>query len=202
MTWSKNRDLELFWPLRFLPQEQDIREARILTFGYNSSFRFGSGKTKMSVLDFAKDLLYELKYGSEETEHGLEDLRMGERPILFVVHSMGGLIVKEAYMQGLYDPAYQPIVQAVAAIAFLSTPHRGTNLAESLNRILQVSFVGNPKQFIADLAAGSHTLQKLNEQFRHVASKLQIVSFYETRPTPVLRKSQMVRMLVSKPSLF
>lgn len=96
-------------------------------------------------------------------------------------------------MQGQNDPMYKSIIDAVSAIVFLSTPHRGTNLAETLNRILQVSFVSNPMQFIAELAAGSQMLQKLNEQFRHVAPKLDIVSFYETRPTTVFTKTQVVR---------
>ena len=95
-------------------------------------------------------------------------------------------------MQGQNDPMFKSIVEAVSAIVFLSTPHRGTNLAETLNRILQVSFISNPTQFIAELAAGSQTLQKLNEQFRHVAPKLDIVSFYETRPTTMFSKTSLV----------
>ncbi|KAK4113334.1 hypothetical protein N656DRAFT_778094 [Canariomyces notabilis] len=194
LTWSHNRDPDYFWPLKFLPSEPDINEARILTFGYNANFRPGSGRNKMSILDFAKDLLYDLKYSQDNSGRGLEDLHMGERPIIFIVHSMGGLIVKEAYMQGQNDPAYDSIISAVSAIIFLSTPHRGTNLAETLNRILQVSFATSPMQFISELSAGSQTLQKLNEQFRHVAPKLDIFSFYETRPTPlaVFKKSQIM----------
>ncbi|KAI1087197.1 hypothetical protein F5B19DRAFT_497604 [Rostrohypoxylon terebratum] len=192
MTWSYQRNLEYFWPLKFLPSEPDINEARILTFGYNANFRPGSGKNKMSILDFAKDLLFDLKHAQDETVPELEDLGMGERPIIFTVHSMGGLIVKEAYVQGQNDPAYEPIIKAISSIIFLSTPHRGTNLAETLNRILQVSFVASPMQFISELAAGSQTLQKLNEQFRHAAPKLQIVSFYETRPTTMLKKAQIM----------
>jgi triacylglycerol esterase/lipase EstA (alpha/beta hydrolase family) len=95
-------------------------------------------------------------------------------------------------MQGQNDPNYQEIIKAVSSIIFLSTPHRGTNLAEVLNRILQVSFATNPMKFIAELASGSQMLQKLNEQFRHIAPRLQIVSFYETRPTTVM-KTQIVR---------
>lgn len=101
----------------------------------------------------------------------------------------------QAYMLGQNDPTYESIIKAVSAIIFLSTPHRGTNLAEILNRILQVSFVASPMQFISELATGSQTLQKLNEQFRHVAPKLDIVSFYETRPTSmmnVVRKTKIV----------
>ena len=72
-------------------------------------------------------------------------------------------------MQGQNALTYKSIIRAVSSIIFLSTPHRGTNLAATLNRILQVSFVANPMQFIAELTAGSQTLQKLNETFRHVA---------------------------------
>ncbi|KAB5522826.1 hypothetical protein GE09DRAFT_493848 [Coniochaeta sp. 2T2.1] len=193
MTWSKNRDLDYFWPLHFLAQEPGlISRARILTFGYNSNFRPGSGKSQMSILDFAKELLFDLRYGQDDCGPELKDLGMGEKPITFVVHSMGGLIFKEAYMQGQNDPNYDDIIKSIASVIFLSTPHRGTNLAEILNRILQVSFVTNPMKFIAELAAGSQTLQRLNEQFRHVAPNLQIISFYETRPTPVLKKTQIM----------
>jgi len=96
-------------------------------------------------------------------------------------------------MQGQNDPNYHDIIKSITSIIFLSTPHRGTNLAETLNRILQVSLVANPMKFIAELAAGSQTLQGLNEQFRHVAPNLQIISFYETRPTSVLKKTQIAR---------
>jgi len=93
-------------------------------------------------------------------------------------------------MNGQNDPHYDEIIKSITSIIFLSTPHRGTNLAEILNRILQVSFVTNPMKFIAELAAGGQTLQRLNEQFRHVAPNLEVISFYETRPTSVLKKTQ------------
>lgn len=96
-------------------------------------------------------------------------------------------------MQGQYDPEYKDIVEPVSAIIFLSTPHRGTNLADTLNRILQASIISSSKQFISELTKNSFTLQKLNEQFRHVAPKLDIVSFYETRMTPIgIKKNKVV----------
>lgn len=68
MTWSKNKDIErLFWPRLFLPQEQDIgASARILTFGYNAGVKGRGGASVKSILDFAKDLLYDLKYSKDE----------------------------------------------------------------------------------------------------------------------------------------
>ena len=78
LSWSKNHDLDLFWPLKFLPFEPGINEARLLTFGYNANFGPGSRKNKMSVLDFAKDLLYDLKYAKDESGPELDELNMGE----------------------------------------------------------------------------------------------------------------------------
>lgn len=198
MTWSKYKDPELFWPLTFLPLEPDVCLARILTFGYNANFR-KAGNVSTSVLDFAKDLLFDLKYAKNERK---EDLNMGNVPLIFVVHSMGGLIVKEAYMQGQNDPEYESIIKAISAITFLATPHRGTNLAEILNRILQSTIVTNSKQYISELAKNSFTLQKPNEQFRHVAPRLDIVSFYETQPCSIGLKNARIMVLEKDSSVL
>ena len=96
-------------------------------------------------------------------------------------------------MQGQNDPEYEAIVKAISAIIFLATPHRGTNLAELLDRILRSTMVSSSKQYVTELAKNSYTLQKLNEQFRHIAPRLDIVSFYETQSTPIgLKNSRIV----------
>ncbi len=102
-------------------------------------------------------------------------------------------------MQGQNDPEYESIIKAISAITFLATPHRGTNLAEILDRILRTTFISNSKQYISELAKNSFTLQKLNEQFRHIAPRLDIVSFYETQPTAIgLKSARVVRRLQPK----
>ncbi|KUI52743.1 Vegetative incompatibility protein HET-E-1 [Cytospora mali] len=191
-TWSKYKNPELFWPLTFLPL--DVSSARISTFGYNASFQ-KPGSVVLSILDFAKDLLFDLKYGKDKD---LNELDMGKVPIIFVAHSMGGLVVKEAYIQGQNDPEYESIIKAITAINFLATPHRGTDLAQTLNRLLD-SIMVNSKQYVAELARNSLTIQKLNEQFRHVAPRLDIISFYETLPTSIGLRSIRV-MVVEKDS--
>lgn len=77
-TWSKYKDPGLFWPLTFLPLEPDVCLARIFTFGYNADFR-KAGNAGTSVLDFAKDLLFDLKYAKDEQ---LEDLEMGSVSVI------------------------------------------------------------------------------------------------------------------------
>ena len=96
---------------------------------------------------------------------------------------MGGLIVKKAYLLGKNDPEYKHITKSIASIIFLSTPHRGSNLAAVLHSILEVSFAS--KQYVTDLKRDSSILEALNEEFRHIAPKLQIFSFYETMETAI-----------------
>ena len=91
--------------------------------------------------------------------------------------------MKKAYLLGQNDPEYKDITKSIASIIFLSTPHRGSNLAAVLHSILEVSFAS--KHYVADLKRDSSTLEALNEEFRHIAPKLQIFSFYETMETAI-----------------
>lgn len=179
-TWSKHHDPSLFWPGLWLPNESQLVKTRILTFGYNANYGCGT-RSSSTINDFAKELLYEMAFARNENG---EELELGKVPIIFVVHSMGGLVVKKAYLLGQNDEEYQGIVSSISAIIFLATPHRGTNLADVLKKLL-TACLQSPKLFINDLNKGSCALEEINEQFRHVALNLSIVSFYETSPTAI-----------------
>ena len=73
-TWSKYQDPSLFWPQEWLPLEPEICTARILSFGYNASFRAGGPKSISNIADFAKDLLFEMRFGKDDDA---EDLLLG-----------------------------------------------------------------------------------------------------------------------------
>lgn len=53
-TWTKNEDPALFWPQAWLPEDDDFRDVRIHTFGYDCDWGKGS---ILNVHDFAKSLL-------------------------------------------------------------------------------------------------------------------------------------------------
>ena len=187
-TWSRDQNPELFWPGLWLPLETELERARIFTFGYNASFRPGEAKSIAGITDFAKELLFELRFG--KTHEG-EKFGIGETPLIFVTHSMGGLLAKKACVLGQNDEHYKALVRSISAIIFLSTPHRGSNLAELLNRILVASFQ-SARNFITDLNRSSMALEEINEQFRHIAPRLSIWSFYETLPTSIGPRKMMV----------
>ncbi|KAI9748072.1 MAG: hypothetical protein M4579_007319, partial [Chaenotheca gracillima] len=188
-SWSWQRDIAHFWPGKWLPKEEGFRTARILSFGYDAHFKSGGSGVVSSISDFAKDLLFCMKFGTTEDS---QQLHLGKRPIIIVAHSMGGLIAKKACVFGQNDQHYQDMIRSVQAILFLGTPHRGSNLAESLNRILSISPMTSTKQYISDLHKSSPALEDLNEQFRNFASKVQLFSFYETRLTPLGPASKLI----------
>lgn len=68
-TWSKDKNPELFWPEKWLPE--DLPRARIHSYGYNSNF--ASTKSSIySVLDFSKELLFAVQYSPSDLGQACE----------------------------------------------------------------------------------------------------------------------------------
>lgn len=178
-TWCHDRNLDYFWP-PWLGEENGLSSFRIFTFGYNSNFK--GARTNLNILDFAKDLLFQILTFSDAS--GANYAPLGHRAIFFVAHSMGGLVVKKAYVLGKQDHEYVDIISRVRGILFLATPHRGAQYAKILNNILSVAPFGpSSKAYVADLDIHSGVLQDINEQFRVVCGDLALVSFFETLKT-------------------
>ncbi|PMD13592.1 NACHT and WD domain protein [Hyaloscypha hepaticicola] len=179
-TWSWQRDRKNFWPA-WLSQETDLCRSRIFTLGYNAEF---SGQdTPLSILDFAKDLLFRMKTYSDGG--GASDQPIGQNPLVFVMHSMGGLVVKKAYIIGKSDEQYARIISQIHAMLFLATPHRGSANAEFLNNVLRTTPGLSAKTYISELEKTSTSLQDINEQFRTVCGNIKLVSFYENQKTTI-----------------
>ena len=146
----------------------------------NSNFK-GAG-TNLNIIDFAKELLFQMLVFSA----GIRDqsISIGRQPIIFVAHSMGGLVVKKAYVLGKHDGQYSKIISQTHGIMFLATPHRGAHYAKILNNILSTTpFGAPPKAYVDDLDIHSRILQDINEQFRTQCGEVPLVSFFETQKT-------------------
>jgi pimeloyl-ACP methyl ester carboxylesterase len=184
-TWSWDRDVANFWP-RWLAEEGALSTWRIFTFGYDSNWR-GSG-ANLNISDFAKDLLLQML-----TFTNNDGTVVGTRNMIFVAHSMGGLVVKKAYLLGKQDGQFAEIASMFYGIIFLGTPHRGAQSATTLNNILASLPIGLPsKSYVAELQLRSNILHEINEQFRHHCQDLALVSYFETQKTNVGLKDALV----------
>jgi protein SERAC1 len=80
-------DQTVYWPLDLLPTS--CPTARILTWGCNTIVSNGQlPRNQNDIFAHADDLLQELTVARDETK------TIG-RPIIFVTHSLGGVIIKE-----------------------------------------------------------------------------------------------------------
>ena len=94
-------------------------------------------------------------------------------------------IYDQAYLDAQLDDTYSVLSRSIRAVIFLATPHQGADLSEFLNKLLSVSFRHSPKQYVSELSKNGPFLKSVNEQFRHIATRLRIFSFYETLQTSV-----------------
>lgn len=90
------------------------------------------------------------------------------------------------------DPSCSDLVKRIEAMVFLATPHRGSDLAATLNSILRASVAHNSRAYISDLDRPSEMLAMLNDSFRHCAHDLTLYSFYESQETNLRIRSELI----------
>ena len=182
-TWSKGPNITLFWPKHWLPRDPEFNNARIHSFGYDADWT----EKKPSILnihDFGSRLLTAL--------HLSEWIRRSASlPIIFVAHSMGGLVVKQAFILSQTNPTYDDLGSRFHTMFFLATPHHGAHLAHVLSNILKATDYGH-RPFVDDLHNDSPQIQRINDDFRHHAHKVRLFSFWETKPSSFGLKKELV----------
>jgi hypothetical protein len=106
---------------------------------------------------------------------------IGARPIIFVCHSLGGLLVKQL-LRGAYDDKdgrYRPIYERTMAVLFLGTPHFGVTLAD---RVADFKGLLGVNVNVEELKAHDAHLENLGNWYVDHSAGLHTISFYETRP--------------------
>ncbi|KAF4343770.1 ankyrin repeat [Fusarium beomiforme] len=173
-TWTQDGKL---WLADFLPQ--DIPYARIFTFGYDSRIAFTGSASRVD--DHARNLLERLmakrRYFSEK------------RPLIFICHSLGGIVVKRALaIAHERSRRYDSITRDTFGIMFLGTPHRGSDVAfwgNLLAKLADVLTLGSIRtQVLEDLKRKSDMLGAICSQFVERSESLhRIFSIYERQRT-------------------
>ncbi|KAL2024346.1 hypothetical protein VTK56DRAFT_8828 [Thermocarpiscus australiensis] len=173
-TWSYSSEPGMFWPKEWLPNEVGFRHVRLHSYGYNSDWTTRK-ESYLTIHDFGQALIADV-YNSPSLR------KNGDTPIIFVAHSMGGLVVKKAYLLATHDPTYMAIARRIHTMFFLGTPHRGSDSAQ-IARIVRYSAGYGVKAFVDDLVPGSAALDQINDEFRHVCSNVRLWSYFEGVPT-------------------
>ncbi|KAI5858071.1 hypothetical protein BZA05DRAFT_385833 [Tricharina praecox] len=171
----RSRMQNQMWLRDFLPPDMERlgHKVRILTYGYDCSLQ--DSDSSAGICDFAKSLLVEINGArtSKKERH---------RPIIFIAHSLGGLVVKQALVSALRgDQDERTILNAVTGLFFFGVPNCGLDVT---NLMTLVKDAKNAR-FIDELGVGSHLLRHICTQFSRGLSlnDCHVQSFYELRYT-------------------
>ncbi|OIW33576.1 hypothetical protein CONLIGDRAFT_184066 [Coniochaeta ligniaria NRRL 30616] len=121
-TWL-HRESGVHWPRDLL--KHDVPNARILSWGYDADVAsFWGHASNNHLAEHARNLLGDLVRLRVDTDSE-------RRAVLFVVHSLGGLVVQRALSisRERAEPHLKSLEAATRGILFMGTPHNGSDLA-------------------------------------------------------------------------
>ncbi len=194
MTWTDRQGH--MWLRDSLPVH--IPQARIMTFGYDSAV-FSSHSTS-SIADFALDLLERIRLNRQSEAESRRD-------IIFICHSLGGVVCKKALVTAHERPQYATILERIYGVVFMGTPHRGSGLAslvKPLSNIINASLL-SPRvrsDLLNDLQLSSRVLTDVSTSCVHRLAPLHIVSFYEQNHLEPLGCLVSLESRISEPTLL
>jgi hypothetical protein len=172
---------ETYWPRDLLPKT--LPRARILTWGYDVRIEKAfEPVSQVSILQHAEGLLSDL--------HGLRAASSSSLlPLVFVAHSLGGIIVKDALSLSRFESGHLiEISLATIGVVFMGTPHRGSRIA-SIGKIafeLSKVLLKSPNvQILRTLEVDSDVLLRIGRNFEQLLGegKIKIQSFSEELKT-------------------
>ena len=183
-TSQKDGGAGIFWPADLIPH--DFPTIRVLTFGYDSQItrHYATGTSKNGIFDHGNSLLNALSR---------ERTNLSNRPIIFVAHGLGGLVVKQALIEARKRTSshhIHDIYTSAHAVIFFGTPHRGFDFASwgltasNLAKAAQMD-VNDAILRELDPASGSSKLLELRRDFHDILqdprqrSPLQLYTFQE-----------------------
>uniref|UniRef100_A0A5F9CW55 Protein SERAC1 n=1 Tax=Oryctolagus cuniculus TaxID=9986 RepID=A0A5F9CW55_RABIT len=160
------------WPKTWLAR--DCPALRIISVEYDTSlsdWRARCPTERKSIAFRSTELLRKLRAAG-----------VGDRPVIWVSHSMGGLLVKKMLVEASKKPEMSTVINNTRGMIFYSVPHHGSHLAEYSVNVRYLLF---PSLEVKELSKDSPALKTLQDDFLEFAKdkNFQVLNFVETLPT-------------------
>ncbi|XP_016056177.1 PREDICTED: protein SERAC1 isoform X2 [Miniopterus natalensis] len=162
------------WPKTWLAG--DCPALRIISVEYDTSlsdWRARCPTERKSIAFRSNELLQKLRAAG-----------VGDRPMIWVSHSMGGLLVKKMLLEASQKPEMSTVINNTRGIIFYSVPHHGSHLADYSVNVRYLLF---PSLEVKELSKDSPALKVLQDDFLKFAKdrNFQVLNFVETQPTSI-----------------
>ncbi|KAI4282990.1 MAG: hypothetical protein L6R38_002516 [Xanthoria sp. 2 TBL-2021] len=160
----------VYWPKHLLPEA--LPSARVFVYGYDTKVRhtLGAPVSKNNVYDIASDFLRTLE---------AERRSQPSRPLMFIAHSLGGIVVKELLRQSyglqVQHSHLHRIYKATAAVMFFGTPHGGADprgfREHVVEQVARAAGLTVNEQIVSTLLPTSERLRELRDEFGLMARR-------------------------------
>ncbi|RDW91018.1 hypothetical protein BP5796_02183 [Coleophoma crateriformis] len=190
------------WLRDFLPE--DVEDVRVMTYGYDTDLKVG--KWKNTIYDLANSML--------NAVHSVRKFVSRTRPIIFMGHSLGGLLIKQALIivadNQDYKP-YQDILHNCCGVVFFGVPNQGIRYNELISMVEGERSLDFVRGLLPDEdTEESPTLRALSRDFGNRLKKFRyssentvnVLCYYETQQTCVSKNDEpkVERLLVTESS--
>ncbi|KAK0638583.1 hypothetical protein B0T16DRAFT_227181 [Cercophora newfieldiana] len=152
---------------------------RTITYGYESSLV--QSNSFQSISDIAQTLVLQLKLGGWNLP--------SSKPVVFLAHSLGGLVLKEGIVQmAARDKSFSAVLDNISGAVMFGVPSLGMQQCH-----LMAMVEGQPNEcLIEDLSrqTGARYLRDLNARFEGLSflKTAKVFWAYETRESPTVMK--------------
>ena len=181
-TWRSGTDENTSWP-HWLAQEFGT-QLGVWSLGYAAAPSKWQGFPFFGDKDPDAGAAMSLPRRAENALDRLVGAGIGQRPVCFITHSLGGLLVKSILRRSAdsqFAPDRLQVVEQCRGVLFLATPHHGSRLAD-LAAAIKVYL---PSVSTLDLKDNDDDLMDLYEWYRSYAPTHHIFtrSYYENNET-------------------
>jgi hypothetical protein len=181
-TWRSGTDENTSWP-HWLAMEFGT-QIGVWSLGYAAAPSKWQGFPFFAGKDPDAGAAMSLPRRAENALDRLVGAGIGQRPLCFITHSLGGLLVKSILRRSAdsqFAPERLQVVEQCRGVLFLATPHHGSRLAD-LAAAIKVYL---PSVSTLDLKDNDDHLMDLYEWYRGYAPTHHIFtrSYYENKET-------------------
>ncbi|XP_051172225.1 protein SERAC1 isoform X2 [Leptopilina boulardi] len=176
MESKENRCKTQCWPKDWL--SKDVPSVRVIGINYDTNL---STWTPLCPIEGMRSTI---KERSDEFIRKLVLAGVGKRPVVWICHSMGGLLAKKMLVEEWKNGDKNNICKMSKGIIFFSTPHQGSSVAALTQATEMLVW---PSIEVKELREQSPKLLKLHANFLKMLDNfpMDIVSFSETKSTLV-----------------
>lgn len=194
LSWTYDSDRSMFWP-DWLLGDIELSNVRLHTFGFHEPAV--NGRAPLSKI---REIGQALSNSLDVDSHFRGE---SSNPIIFVAHSLGGLVAKAAIENAHRVPDLSDLARRIHGVLFLATPHRDTEDRLMLSNILRSSGVSASRYDSMEPEPSTSVLQEINNGFFSCSQDIKLYSFYGNSDRIVdKRRAVMGKSSTSRPQAY